>query len=102
MCIGYDFAVVPDQREQPEEYEAPYLGADEVVDEVITLLAKMENDRQETLDKLKTERQRVGMLGGKIDGLAMGRLMGLPAAVQNGMIFVIRHHTTLKTHLLLF
>ena len=39
-----------------EEYQLPYLGGDEVVEEVIALLAKLETDRQEVLESLKTQR----------------------------------------------
>ena len=64
--------------------EIPFLGADEVIEEVITLLAKLETDRQETLSKLKNERDRVIILGEKIDALAIKRMYDLPEAVQKG------------------
>ena len=77
------------------ETEIPYLGAEEVVDEVITLLAKLERDRQDTLDTLHSERDRVSMLGGKIDSLAARRITELPLSVQKGkrcvMFYVLSH-----------
>ena len=76
------------------ETEIPYLGAEEVVDEVITLLAKLERDRQDTLDTLHSERDRVSMLGGKIDSLAARRITELPLSVQKGekcVIYVLSH-----------
>ena len=51
---------------------------------VITLLAKLETDRQETLSKLASERERVTTLGQKIDELAILRMYNLPEAVQKG------------------
>ena len=66
------------------EFEIPYLGAEDVIDEVITLLAKLENDRRETKQNLKQEKNRVDMLSNKIDHVSEQRLQALPEAVQNG------------------
>ncbi len=66
------------------EYEIPYLGAEDVIDEVITLLAKLENDRRETKKTLKDEKKRTEMLSSKIDNLSEQRLQALPEAVQKG------------------
>ena len=66
------------------EYEVPYLGAEEVIDEVITLLARLERDRVDSKKALEQENQRSRMLKGKIDGLAVGRAEQLPVAVQAG------------------
>ena len=66
------------------EFEIPYLGAEDVIDEVITLLAKLENDRRETKRNLKQEKERVEMLSSRIDHLSEQRLQALPEAVQNG------------------
>ncbi|ELT93268.1 hypothetical protein CAPTEDRAFT_227270 [Capitella teleta] len=62
--------------------EAPYLGIEDVTEEVILLLAKLESDRQETLNQLYSERDRVKMLKHKINSLAEQKLVELPVAVQ--------------------
>lgn len=65
-------------------YSVPYLGAEEVLDEVILLLARLENERQETEEKILEERQRVKMLAEKIDQLSQLALEEMPLAVQRG------------------
>ena len=65
-------------------YTVPYLGAEEVLDEVITLLARLETERQETEEKIKEERRRVKVLAEKIDQLSQLALEELPMAVQRG------------------
>jgi hypothetical protein len=70
----------------PDQSEFPYLGAEEVVDETMRLLAKLETDRQDTLAKLAQERERVKTLGQKIDKLAEKRLLDIPVAVQKGRV----------------
>lgn len=62
--------------------DVPFLGAEEVVDEVITLLARLENDRQEVINKLEQEKEKVIRLNGKIDRLCLKRLVEMPAVVQ--------------------
>ena len=57
----------------------------DVVEEVIRLLGRMEEDRLSTQEMLVTERQRVNHLRSQIDDLAFKRLLDLPAAVQKGM-----------------
>lgn len=71
--------------EVPDE-ELPQLGAEEVIDEVVTLLGRLESDRQDTEDSLEKEKKRVVWLQGKIDRLAQKRLVELPKAVQKGRI----------------
>ena len=66
------------------EFEIPYLGAEDVIDEVITLLAKLETDRQDTKKNLQKEKERVNTLSSKIDNLSEQRLHTLPEAVQSG------------------
>ena len=61
-----------------------HLGFD-VVEEVMRLMARMEDDRLSTQQMLINERQRVNHLRSQIDQLAFKRLMDLPAAVQKGM-----------------
>ena len=90
VCISTD--TESSKQHTSLEYEIPYLGADEVIEEVVTLLAKLEDDRQETLKSLRQERDRVGNLGAKIDSLASQRMSELPQAVQRG-----NTHCFLKT-----
>ena len=61
------------------------MAGHEVVEEVIRLMARMEEDRLSTQQMLLNERQRVHHLGSQIDELAFRRLLDLPAAVQKGM-----------------
>ena len=67
-----------------DEYQLPFLGGDEVVEEVIALLAKLENDRQETLEALKVQRVKSKQLKLKINEHCKKRLCDLPRAVQAG------------------
>ncbi|XP_041357079.1 coiled-coil domain-containing protein 178-like [Gigantopelta aegis] len=64
------------------ESESPYLGADEVISEVIVLLARLDNERLETEKKLHLEHEKVARLSRKIDDLCMRRLRDLPILVQ--------------------
>ena len=90
------FPVVPISEDVVSDF--PYLGAEEVVEETVTLLAKLETDRQDTLAKLAAERDRVKSLGEKIDKLAEKRLLDLPAAVQKGNVLnVICNVTNLRS-----
>ena len=61
-----------------------HVGYD-VVEEVIRLLGRMEDDRLTTQKMLANERQRVNSLRSLIDGLAFQRLTDLPSAVQKGI-----------------
>lgn len=63
--------------------DVPYLGAEEVVDEVISLLARLENDRMEVINKLELENDKVVRLNRKIDRLCLKRMVEMPAVVQN-------------------
>ncbi|XP_071153749.1 coiled-coil domain-containing protein 178-like isoform X4 [Mytilus edulis] len=60
----------------------PYLGAEDVLDEVVTLLARLENDRIDILKALENEKQKVVRLNDKIDHLCLVRMRELPIAVQ--------------------
>lgn len=60
----------------------PYLGAEDVLDEVVTLLARLENDRVEILKSLENEKEKVVRLNDKIDHLCLVRMRELPIAVQ--------------------
>ncbi len=81
------FTFVPEVSRipSPEAPEVPYLGAEEVLDEVLVLLAKLEADRQETIEATKREKARVTMLQQQIDALNMQRLKDLPEFVQRGI-----------------
>lgn len=70
--------------EQQGGLDIPYLGAEDVIEEVITLLARLENDRIETEKGLKNEKDRVVRLNNKIDNLCLRRMTELPAIVQRG------------------
>lgn len=67
-----------------ESPEVPFMGIEDVTEEVILLLARLETDRQETLKNLHKERERVKMLKSKINDLAEKRMKELPVAVQKG------------------
>lgn len=71
----------------------PYLGAEEVVDEVISLLARLENDRMEVINKLELENDKVVRLNRKIDRLCLKRMVEMPAVVQNGTqkLFILKY-----------
>lgn len=58
----------------PKEYD--------VIEEVITLLGRMESDRLSTQDGLVKERERVQFLRNEIDAQAYKRMHDLPLAVQ--------------------
>ncbi|XP_062617732.1 coiled-coil domain-containing protein 178-like [Saccostrea cucullata] len=74
---------VKDTEEKPEGgLEIPYLGAEDVIEEVITLLARLENDKIETEKFLRNEEERVERLSNKIDNLCLRRMTELPAIVQ--------------------
>ncbi|KAK2177698.1 hypothetical protein NP493_583g01064 [Ridgeia piscesae] len=64
------------------QIDLPYLGADDVIEEVVVILAKLEKDRMETRSSLQKERDRGKKLRSKIDTLAQDRLINLPKAVQ--------------------
>lgn len=102
--------MLPDERPDiiPQGLEAdiPYLGAEEVVDEVLTLLARLDKDRIETEESLKKEKNRVKMLGSEIDQLAEKRRLNLPAAVQAGtdsiFLFILHQYYFILKFILLF
>ncbi|XP_022102593.1 coiled-coil domain-containing protein 178-like [Acanthaster planci] len=64
------------------EDEIPHLGAEEVIDEVVVLLGRLETDRRDTQELYDKECRRVQWLQSKIDRLAARRLFELPRAVQ--------------------
>lgn len=60
----------------------PFLGAEDVIDEVMTLLARLENDRQDTDVAYEREKERVVRLADKVDSHCRRRITELPAVVQ--------------------
>lgn len=54
----------------------------DIIEEVITLLGRMESDRLSTQDALVKERERVEFLRNEIDAQAYKRMFDLPLAVQ--------------------
>lgn len=70
---------------QTEYLEEPeLLPGHEIVDEVLTLLGRLETDRVNTQQMLVKERERVQQLGKSIDQHACKRMHELPNAVQKG------------------
>jgi len=61
-----------------------YLGADDVIGDVTSVISHLEKVRQSLVDSLDSERQRRAMLSMNIDELAAGHVVALPAAVQKG------------------
>lgn len=82
--------------EQQGGLDIPYLGAEDVIEEVITLLARLENDRIETEKGLKNEKDRVVRLNNKIDNLCLRRMTELPAIVQRGKKMFKKKNTIVK------
>ncbi|XP_077991434.1 uncharacterized protein LOC144445672 [Glandiceps talaboti] len=65
-----------------EEEEVPKLGAEDVIDEVVVLLGRLETDRGDSQSMLEEEKKRSAMLSARIDKLAEKRMYELPLAVQ--------------------
>ena len=64
--------------------EMPFPKEHDVIEEVISLLGRMESDRLSTQDALVKERERVQKLRDEIDMQAYKRMHDLPLAVQKG------------------
>ncbi|XP_066272114.1 coiled-coil domain-containing protein 178-like [Branchiostoma lanceolatum] len=83
---GYGASMLDEEEEEPEEPiavpELPYLGAEEVIDEVMALLGRLEADRLDTENKLVEEKQKGKRLQAKIDMLSHRRMVELPLSVQ--------------------
>ena len=70
----------------------------DVIEEVVTLLGRMESDRLSTQDALVKERERVQSLRNEIDAQAYKRMHDLPLAVQRGIVITTLHkHLSKKT-----
>ena len=65
--------------------ELLHLGAGEVLDEVLRLLARLELDRQTTFEKITSEICRVAELQNRVDRLALARIITFPSVVQKGI-----------------
>lgn len=63
-----------------------YLGAGEVIEEVIKLLARLELDRRSTFEQLEAEKYRAAELQNRIDRLSFARLIAFPSIVQRGIL----------------
>lgn len=85
-CSYSCFAPAVDSLADIPEETIPHLGAEEVIDEVVTLLGRLETDRGDTDESFKKEQVRVGWLQGKIDRISQKRLYELPKVVQQGEI----------------
>lgn len=72
--------------EQSEVEDIPFLGAQDVIDEVLTLLARLETERHEAHEKHLEEIERLEALKRKIDELELRKLRELPALVQRGRV----------------
>ncbi|XP_071807760.1 coiled-coil domain-containing protein 178-like [Asterias amurensis] len=64
------------------EDEIPHLGAEEIIDEVMILLGRLETDRYDAQSLYDKECKRVKWLQAKIDKLAARRMYELPREVQ--------------------
>ena len=76
---------VDQSREFNPDVCVPYLGAEDVVKEVLSLLVRLETDRQATLHRYQAEVDVGEKLVSKIDALCLRRLTELPLLVQKGM-----------------
>ncbi|RUS92112.1 hypothetical protein EGW08_000136 [Elysia chlorotica] len=82
MSITGHGAQIDEEEEERRTDELPYLGAQDVIDEVITLLARLENDRQVTYDSYLEEIARANKLIERIDELQLRKMREMPALVQ--------------------
>ncbi|XP_033123693.1 coiled-coil domain-containing protein 178-like isoform X2 [Anneissia japonica] len=80
---GIGAIMMQDAEPVIEEEEVPNIGAEVVIDEVVTLLGRLETDRMDTEKTFYKEKQRVIWLRERIDKLANHRMQELPKAVQN-------------------
>lgn len=64
----------------------------DVVEEVIRLMVRLEDDKLSTQEMLMKEVKRLKHLRSQIDHLAFKRLVDLPAAVQKGMVLKLWYH----------
>jgi len=81
--VGKGTHQIEDEHEEELDVEeVPYLGAQDVIDEVITLLARLENDRQEAQASFMKEIEKAQRLRNKIDDWQLKRMRELPALVQ--------------------
>ena len=87
-CFISSDAVIAESVEFFMGDNLPHLGAGDVVDEVVALLAKLECERCEVLDALQRERQRSEVLKVRINEFCKKRLVDLPKAVQAGQCCV--------------
>ena len=87
FCVGMTESPPEEEVVEDVGLEIPYLGAEDVIDEVITLLARLETDRQDTQNRFQQEITTAATLKTKIDELCLRRLRELPVLVQRGEIW---------------
>ena len=75
---------INDTTTSSAEPEIPYLGARDVLEEVVVLLAKLELDRQELISSLKEEKLKAKRLSDKIDELCLWKLRQIGYLSQKG------------------
>ena len=64
--------------------QCDWLEADDIINGAIRLVARLEEDRQETLVRLDNEKLRVHQLGENLDKECEKRLRLLPSVIQKG------------------
>lgn len=84
-----------EEIKEESDIEVPYLGADDVINEVLILLARLELDRQEIHKEYIKETEKVFTLQKKVDDLCLRRLKDLPVLVQRGRS---RYYSSLCHH----
>ena len=62
----------------------PYLGAEDVIEEVVVLLARLECDRQDIQTRMYAELGAADHLRQKTEALCLRRLQEMPVLVQKG------------------
>jgi hypothetical protein len=87
--------MIVESRPQPQEN----LRADDVLEEVLIILARLEHDRRRTEINLKKERQNVIILKNQIERWAMKRITELPIMVQKEHEACVTDITELHWHI---
>lgn len=72
-----------EKKESQGTFDIPFLGAEDVIEEVVALLARLESDRQETGKSYANEEKRADNLKSRINRIHLKRMEELPLAVQN-------------------
>ncbi|KAI8786931.1 coiled-coil domain-containing protein 178 [Biomphalaria glabrata] len=80
--LGMSSHIAEEAEKIDSDISTPFLDAEGVFNEVLTLLANLENDRRETFEAYIKEVARTEMLQKKIDDLQLRWVKELPALVQ--------------------